>query len=122
MWPQTGLFRFIDIVVGADFAAGDIVGAPSGVRLRRGHLLLEPCFEVVGGGLRRIDALDQLLHENTAPTAARTGSLAFAQTTGHANFVHAYVIDHLAPCDMKAQAKFVVRLHERSTALRCGRR
>lgn len=85
-------------------ATCDVVRSPSRVGLRSGHLIGKPLFKIFGRSAAGVDPVDQLLHENATPTAARTGALAIAQLTGQTHFVDANVVDDFTPRNMKAHA------------------
>ena len=62
----------------------------------------------------------KFLEERSAPSATRARSIAFAQLRRSTWFFDTNVIRHLAPGDVEAETKFVVRLHDRSITVVVG--
>ena len=72
---------------------------------------------VVDFGLRRMTLFQQTFQKGAAPTAAGSGSVAVGQLAGQLGFFDADVLHDFALRDVKAEADFVVVIHDVTNAV-----
>ena len=96
---------------GCPFACRDVVLPRGSILGGCWKLFGQPCVEFIGIGRRFFGTLNQFSHKRTAPPATCSRTLALRQLARQSHAMDAYVIDHFPPTDVKAKAKFIVRLH-----------
>ena len=95
------------------FAFCNVVLPPCRVLAGRRKVFSQPPVKLIRIGRRIFHTLDDFPHVRTAPAATRPRTLTFCHLAGQTNSMNTNVIDHLAPTDVKTQAKFIIGFHRR---------